>query len=317
MQNISVLMSTYNETEVFLRQSIESILGQTYQNFEFIIILDNPENTEMERIILEYAAKDGRIRFYKNEENMGLARSLNRAIDMASCNILARMDADDIAEPELLEKDLAYLESNPQMHMVSVNSIGIDEEGKIRRSRRKNLPANFEETKKKMSNGLVLHPGVMYYKEDLVSLGKYRPLPAAQDYDLWLRYITKGMEFGFLDECLIRYRFSMNSTSYSNGLKQWICEKYIRALYKERIKMGRDSFSEFTLQDKIEKAGCNDPKSRECFNMAKIIIHEGVADLRKHKYCSCFVKLLKAFFMHKEMPSYIFNALIVGIKRGI
>ena len=311
-------MSTYNEPEVFLRQSIESILGQTYRDFEFIIILDKPENAEIERIILEYAAKDERIRFYKNEENMGLARSLNRAIELASCDILARMDADDIAEPELLEKDLAYLENNPQMHMVSVNDIYIGENNEQIRPCRENLPKDFEETKRRMKyKNIVLHPGVMYYKKDLLEIGGYRNFPATQDYDLWLRYITRGWEFGFLDECLINYRVSVNNTSYGRALKQWICDEYLREMYKERLKKGKDSFSEAELQKRMDKAGCSNADSTKRFNEGRTLVYEGKNDLQKHKYFSCLVKLMKAFFKHKKMPSYITHSIISGMNNGV
>ena len=318
MENISVLMSTYNEPERFLRQSIESILGQTHSNFEFIIILDKPENVEIEHIVLEYASKDARIRFYKNDENMGLARSLNRAIELSSFDILARMDADDIAEPELLKKDLIFLKENPQLHMVSVNCVCINENNEEIRPRIENFPTNFEVTKRRMNyRNCVLHPGVMFYKKDLVEIGGYRNFPATQDYDLWLRYITKGWEFGFLDECLIRYRLSENNTTYGRALRQWICDKYLRELYKERKKAGKDSFSEKELLKRMNKAGCSSIASSEKFNRGRTLVSDSKGDLQRHKYFSSLIKLIRAFFKHKEMPSYVTHVLISAVNNRI
>ena len=167
-KKISVVMSAYNEPERFLRESIESILNQTYRDFEFIIIQDKPDNEAIERVVNEYAAKDDRIRFYKNEKNIGLAMSLNRGIELARYDIIARMDADDIALPELLEKDLAYLEAHPEMHLVSINSIKIDVEGKQIRPINK-LPNTFHQTIKAMEEtDIVMHPGAMFYKNDVL-----------------------------------------------------------------------------------------------------------------------------------------------------
>ena len=109
---ISIIMSTYKEEESLLRQSIESILKQTYRDFEFIIILDNPENEMHKRVIEEYVLRDSRIHFYINEKNMGLTHSLNRGIDLAKGEYIARMDADDISLVDRLERQLEYLEKN-------------------------------------------------------------------------------------------------------------------------------------------------------------------------------------------------------------
>src|SRR5699024_8677554 len=83
-EKISVIMSVYNEKERELKAAIDSILGQTYQNLEFIIILDNPLNKELQIVIEDYVQKDSRIRFFINEQNMGLVRSLNKALKYAT-----------------------------------------------------------------------------------------------------------------------------------------------------------------------------------------------------------------------------------------
>ena len=80
---VSVVMSTYNEKEVHLRKSIESIINQTYQNIEYIIILDNPDNKLLYKILKEYESKDNRIKVIVNKENIGLVDSLNKGIDIA------------------------------------------------------------------------------------------------------------------------------------------------------------------------------------------------------------------------------------------
>ena len=109
---ITVIMSTYKEDERLLRESIESILNQTYKDFEYIIILDYPDNDVHKRVIEEYALKDDRIHFYVNEKNMGLTYSLNRGLSLCHGEYIARMDADDISLPDRLERQMEYLEKN-------------------------------------------------------------------------------------------------------------------------------------------------------------------------------------------------------------
>ena len=112
MPSVSVIMSTYKEKEKFLREAIESILNQSFQDFEFIIILDNPDNELHISIIEEYALKDKRIRFYKNETNLGLTQSLNIGLSLAKGKYICRMDADDISENNRIELQKYYLEEN-------------------------------------------------------------------------------------------------------------------------------------------------------------------------------------------------------------
>ena len=105
---VSVLMAVYNG-EKYLLEAIESILNQTYTNFEFLIINDGSTDST-EEIILSYS--DQRIRYIKNEQNLKLIASLNKGLDLAKGKYIARMDADDISLPDRLEKQVNFLERN-------------------------------------------------------------------------------------------------------------------------------------------------------------------------------------------------------------
>lgn len=107
---ISVIMSTYNESVSELRESIESVLKQTYSNIEFVIVIDNPNNEELSVFI--YSFDDPRIRVIKNDRNIGLVNSLNKAICQSKGEYLARMDADDICEVNRLKLQKEYLDKN-------------------------------------------------------------------------------------------------------------------------------------------------------------------------------------------------------------
>ncbi len=109
---ISVIMSTYNEENMLIRQAVESILNQTYSEFEFIIVLDNPKNIEIANLIQEYASRDKRIVILKNEKNLGLVKSLNKALEISKGEYIMRMDADDISEKDRIEKEYKFLKEN-------------------------------------------------------------------------------------------------------------------------------------------------------------------------------------------------------------
>ena len=114
MQNdlVSVIMSNYNTPEEFLRASIESVLNQTYSNFEFIIVDDCSTDNSLE-IIKSY--QDERIVVLENKENLGITKSLNRGLEIAKGEYVARMDADDISFPKRFETQVEYLKNNPQV----------------------------------------------------------------------------------------------------------------------------------------------------------------------------------------------------------
>ena len=120
---VTVLMAVYNG-EKYLREAIESILDQTYTNFEFLIINDGSSD-RTEEIILSY--NDKRIRYIKNEQNLKLIASLNKGLDLAKGEFIARMDADDISLPERLEKQINFLEKHPEIGLLGswVRTLGL------------------------------------------------------------------------------------------------------------------------------------------------------------------------------------------------
>lgn len=117
--DISVIMSVHNE-ERFLGASIESILNETYKNFEFIIVDDKSTDNSLE-IIKKYQKKDKRIRIIKNEENIGLTKSLNRALKLAKGEFIARQDASDISKKERLAEQINFLKENSDYSVVGTD----------------------------------------------------------------------------------------------------------------------------------------------------------------------------------------------------
>ena len=173
---ISVLMSTYKEKAELLRESIESILNQTYKEFEFIIILDNPENVEHIRIINEYVQCDSRIKFYINKKNLGLTATLNKALSLAQGKYICRMDADDISMPNRLDLQMKYL-IQYDYDLIGGLSNMVDEEGNTIYSIKK-VPTDFKKIKKCIQyNQVISHPTWFAKKEVFDTLGGYREIP--------------------------------------------------------------------------------------------------------------------------------------------
>ena len=235
---ISVIMSVYNEPEEYLIRSIESILNQTFKDFEFIVILDNPKNEIARNIAKEYSLKDERIVFIKNEENIGLTKSLNKGISISKGKFIARMDADDISHPKRFEEQISFLNKNNEYGLCGTKAYFIDENGKILKnvvSTINNNLVSYEEIKRNIVKyNPFIHPSLMFKKQILNEIGMYdENFRLAQDYDFLLRVCSK-CKCQILPEKLLYYRISQKGLSYSRmkkSLKYAIKAKY-NAIFK-------------------------------------------------------------------------------------
>lgn len=228
---ISVIMSTYKEDERLLRESIESILNQTYRDFEYIIILDYPDNDVHKSVIEEYALKDDRIHFYINEKNMGLTDSLNRGLSLCHGEYIARMDADDISLPDRLERQMKYLEKNHYDLIGGITEI-INENGSLLYSI-KSVPTDPKKINKALRySQCIAHPTWLGKKEVFEKNAGYRHMPLCEDYDFTLRAVLNGFVISNLNEAVLKYRMTSNSISRSNLFEQYLYMSYITNEYK-------------------------------------------------------------------------------------
>lgn len=213
MPKISVVMSVYKEPVEWMRQSIDSILNQTYPDFEFIIINDKPDREENAQLLNEYAQKDNRIKIITNEENIGLTKSLNKGLKVAKGKYIARMDADDISMPERFQKQIAFLEANSH---IGVLGTAINYFGKKK--------GFFQYPKHQCDvflflNSCFAHPSIMGRSEIIKQFSYDESFVVAQDYDLWERMYANEVLFANLSEPLLQYRVSGDQISTSR-LKQ-------------------------------------------------------------------------------------------------
>lgn len=199
---ITVLMPVYNAGK-HLSEAIESILNQSFSDFEFLIIDDGSSDDSID-IVHSYS--DPRIRFVANEKNLGITATLNRGIELATCELIARMDADDISLPERLQKQFAHFQKDPECAMVASWVTLMKSDGTVIRVNKKN-PAYYYYFQ--MFNCWIYHPSVMYRKSAVQAVGSYSKT-FSEDFNLWAKVIQK-YKFHVIPETLVMYRHSDTS----------------------------------------------------------------------------------------------------------
>lgn len=238
---VSVLMSVYNG-ERFLKSSVESILGQRFADFEFIILDDGSTDSTWE-ILRKYSDRDPRIVLVRNEQNIGLTKSLNRGLKVARGEYLARQDADDISFSNRLELQVKFLEENPDIALVGTDIEIIDENGKHLNER--NYPSNHESITAELllKNHAIGHSTVMARLSALKELGGYdEKLPYAQDYDLWWR-LSRKKKVANLPEILLQWRDTPGSISRDRRVEQLEC------IFSTSVVAIRESLKDTTLDE--------------------------------------------------------------------
>lgn len=213
---VSVLLSTYNETLDEVKTAVDSVLEQSYSELEVIIVLDNPDNIEVNQWISRLAENDDRIKCIVHTCNTGLVQSLNDAFVASSGELIARMDADDICMRERIQKQVEYMDSHPECSILGTGRLDIDENGNSLKVRSKVIASNTVLWKALPYGCPFTHPTIMIRREVLECLGGYRAIPAAEDYDLYLRAKASGYEMFNLAEPLLYYRIRQAGISKSN-----------------------------------------------------------------------------------------------------
>jgi len=201
---VSVLLSVYNGQD-FLKETIESVLNQTYKNFEFIIIND-ASTDDSKKILLDYKKKDNRIILIHNEYNIGLTKSLIKGLKLAKGEFIARQDSGDVSHPERLAKQVKILNENPHISLVGTHCEVVDERGKV--FAKKEYPNNMEIFRKMLTQGQnpFAHGAVMFIKKHVQQIGGYNDrIFYAQDFELWSRMIKK-FKFYIIEEPLYQLR---------------------------------------------------------------------------------------------------------------
>lgn len=305
---ISVIIPVFN-VEKFVEEAILSICNQTYKNLEIIVIDDcSTDNTFF--LIEQIAKKDKRIKLYRNEYNLKLVATLNKALQYVTGQYVVRMDGDDISLPNRIEKMYHFLENNPDYILVGSQVITINEQGN--EIGKPKLPNNFEVIRKICLNASpILHiwmcKTVLYKK-----LNGYRDILGAEDYDFILRVLSYGYKITNLNEHLYLVRIREGNTISTIGLKQHISHKYCTYLYKERLNNNNiDSYNYDFLINKFNLIATED-------NQNKFIIHsqyfkKGFMMLKSYNILGLYYISL-VFIKSRYIRFYLINRIIYKLK---
>jgi glycosyltransferase involved in cell wall biosynthesis len=222
MVDLAVIMSIYhNDRLAFVKESIQSILEQTFSQFHYYLVFDGPVANDIDDYIA--SLRDERIRLFRFEKNGGLAGALNFLLEIVLKNpeykMIARMDADDISMPTRFEKQRNFLLKNQEISIVGCWYEEIDESGKILCYRR--LPTDHESLLKRyFTRTPFAHPSVIYNRELIEQAGFYpTDTVLMEDNVLWGRALCYGFKFANIPEFLLKFRIDRNFYKRRSGIE--------------------------------------------------------------------------------------------------
>ena len=251
---ISVVIPAYN-VEKYVAEAIESVIRQTFTNFEFIII-DDGSTDETASIIKTYT--DSRIIFIRNEKNMGLIWSLNHAIELSNGKYIARMDADDISRPERFQKQYEFMEYHSDVSVLGTGFLYMHTGVEYCQ------PSGNEQIRiKLMSKSSLAHPTVMIRKSDLdyYKLSYDVNYLYAEDYRLWVEFALNNLKLANLPDILLEYRvhntqISTEKAEEQSAMSTKIRKEYINTLYhnifdESELEVLNNDFKNFPLFESL------------------------------------------------------------------
>jgi glycosyltransferase involved in cell wall biosynthesis len=209
-------MSVHNEQR-FLREALDSLLAQTFIDFQLVII-DDGSTDQTPTILDEYRQKDSRLQI-ETQENRGLIWSLNRGVQLATSPLIARMDGDDVAHPRRLERQVTFMDEHPNVAVLGTGVVHIDASG----NRQTIAPPPTDDTAIRsmlQETCCITHPTVMMRRDAVQNVGAYRKaFLHAEDYDLWLR-LAHNYQLANLAEPLLDRRLHEGQVSLKNLRQQ-------------------------------------------------------------------------------------------------
>ena len=245
MPKISVIMPVYNTYDKDLREAIDSILNQTYSDFEFIIINDGSANNA-EEVILSY--QDSRIKYVKNEQNLKLIATLNKGLDLAQGEYIPRMDSDDISDKTRFEKQMNILENNKNIGLVGTGCVKFP----------KYPPTFYLTENEQIKNSLIFEHNAIcgassIMRKSIIDDNNLRydfKYKHAEDYAMWLKLMNLT-EFHNINEILYFYRWHNENVSKAGTLLQSINAQYLM-IEAQGEKFNIDCSNALAMLDKMK-----------------------------------------------------------------
>lgn len=294
MIKASVLMSVYNERKEELKAALDSIFQQSFTDFELIIVCDNPSNEILKKNVVDLTKEDTRVKIIWNEENIGLALSLNKAFKASQGEYLIRMDADDICVKDRFEKQIALMEES-KYDLVCSSYYYINENGDLI-SRRADYYTEKQIQDFLPLKNIIHHPTVVMRRDIFQKVGMYRNFPCSQDYDLWLRMLDLGCSMYMMEEKLLYYRIREQSVTSKKGFQQLSTIDYIRHIYRERNRRGVDLYDYDGYLNYIKKLGVGNQEKENNFLLARDYVRVGKESAKDKKYIKAGFHLVRGFF---------------------
>jgi glycosyltransferase involved in cell wall biosynthesis len=216
----TVLLPVHNDRR-FVDEALDSVLSQDRSNVEVLVIDDASSDGTLD-IVRQFQSRHDNVVVVRNDSNYGLGYTLARGVVLARGRYVIRMDADDVCMEARFERQIGFLDANPDIDIVGGAAIEIDERGTPGRVRR--MPTDHEAIARAIQFCPLIHPTVAFRRDRVIAAGNYRSdLRRRQDYELWFRCLHQGLRFANLPEPLIRYRFSEHThqkQSLSRALEQ-------------------------------------------------------------------------------------------------
>lgn len=289
---VSVILTTYKEPVDQVNRALNSILNQSFSDFELLAVIDNPCDKIITETFTKAAQKDQRIQIIKNEINLGLVGALNKAIDLAHGDYICRMDADDISKPNRIEDELNYLKEN-NLDLVGGYVSVIDEKDNILYSIN-NIPTKPNKIAKALAwNNCVPHPS--WFGKRTLFKRHYRDIPFCEDYDFLLRAVLSGARIGNVPKQVLYYRMSVNSISRTHLFEQYCAQRVLTACYKQNKEADLEKVLSAIRDKDVSDRARKYSKAHYCFN-------EGLAELKQKRYFSALKRILPIPFIS---PAYV------------
>lgn len=296
---VSIVLPVYNGEHKHLDETIESILGQTDGDFELLIVDDGSTDNTFNRLSV-WRGMDRRITVLKNAVNLGIIRSLNRALDAASAGLIARIDCGEIADTRRIEIQRAFLRDHPDHVLVTSQADWITMNGASLFSTA--FPCGDAELRIRLflKDNIIVHPAVMYRK--IAGLYYRDSAATAEDYDYWLRLSMYG-KFFLLDQSLTKIRLDPDGTTYSRKIQQVRTVDHVQRAFMEQ-------FSERRTQREthaVTLSGLDLLQQR----MFHFFTRQAILNFHRSKILYYVLKLLSGI----ASPSYMLKLVQMNIKR--
>jgi glycosyltransferase involved in cell wall biosynthesis len=303
---VSVVMPAYNAGR-YLSQAIESVLAQSYPDFELIVIDDGSTDTTL-AIAREYASRDVRVKVY-TQSNRGFAETLHRGFELAASDWVFRMDADDLMRPNRLERQLAFLADHPELAVASSLVRHIDDRNRVIGKDNSRLFTHEAIQELVTANELIgfCHPASVLRKSAVQAVGGYRKqFWPAEDIDLWNRLAEKGYKMLVQPEYLLDYRMHGSSATIAGARLTRMKVRWLKdCMLRRRVGKPELDLESFLAARRTIPFFVRMNQDRK--DLAKILYKAAVSHYAQRQYLSLGVKLSGAVLLQ---PSYALAQVI-------